>query len=69
MQPVTPAAPPRGFVVPRAYQFKKNEPLLIIQHPLASPLALAFNSVKGITATQRVEHNVSIEPGSSDRPA
>jgi V8-like Glu-specific endopeptidase len=64
----SPNSPARGWLKPKAYQFQKNEPLVIIQHPQARPLALAFNSVLGKAANYRINHNVNTEPGSSGSP-
>ncbi|MEZ5354675.1 MAG: effector-associated domain EAD1-containing protein [Bryobacteraceae bacterium] len=63
-----PNSPPRGWLDPQPYTFEPNEPLLILQHPDARPLELAFNSVQSETNKDRIEHNVSTQPGSSGSP-
>jgi V8-like Glu-specific endopeptidase len=62
-------APSRGWLTPVDHTFERTEPLLILQHPEAKPLKLAFGSVRDVDApAKRIVHDVSTEPGSSGSP-
>ncbi|WP_165065787.1 trypsin-like peptidase domain-containing protein [Paludisphaera rhizosphaerae] len=61
---------PRGFVTPVAHEFEDYEPILILQHPEAEPMKLAFGSVtqRKQWEPNRVTYTVNTEPGSSGSP-
>lgn len=64
-----PGAPQRGFLTPEAYEFKKGDPLFIIQHPKATPLKFAPGSVDDPhVAPNRVGYDVNTDNGSSGSP-
>jgi V8-like Glu-specific endopeptidase len=64
-----PGAPIHGFLTPRAYSFKKGDPLFIIQHPEASPLKFAPGTVVDVSlADKRVAYTVNTQQGSSGSP-
>ena len=60
----------RGYVIPTAYTFEQDEPLLILQHPLGEPLKLAFGSVsqRDKWASNRIAYRVNTDNGSSGSP-
>lgn len=60
----------REFVIPSSYQFEESEPLLILQHPQAEPMKLAFGSItsKGEWAPNCIAYSVNTEGGSSGSP-
>lgn len=61
---------PRGFVVPASYSFEEAEPLLILQHPKAEPMKLAFGSLtpKKQWTQNRIAYSVNTDGGSSGSP-
>ena len=58
----------RGFIKPEAHQFVKDEPLIVLQHPAAKPLKLAFGAVIKPADGDRVTYTVNTEGGSSGSP-
>ena len=76
-----PAAPPRGWLVPRAHDFVPGESLFVIQHPEAKPLKIALGPVverpRGVEADTadarerfpgRIAYDISTMPGSGGAP-
>jgi hypothetical protein len=69
-----PQAPKRGWIeLPTEpyYQFLPNTPLLIVQHPNAQPLKLAFDTEAIISINENdttVKYKTNTEPGSSGSP-
>lgn len=68
-----PKAPQRGWIeLPREfYEFLPETPLLIVQHPNAQPLKLAFDTdgIIGINENgTTVKYKTNTEPGSSGSP-
>lgn len=62
-------APARGWLAPVAHPFTLGEPLLILQHPEARPLALAPGAVTAIAPDQqRIAYSANTLPGSSGAP-
>jgi V8-like Glu-specific endopeptidase len=61
-------APPRGWLTAGAHTFTEGEPLFIIQHPEAKPLAVSAGSLLSHKSSQRIVHSVSTLPGSSGSP-
>jgi Trypsin-like peptidase domain/Effector-associated domain 1 len=61
---------PRGFVIPVPHQFEDSEPLLILQHPQAEPMKLAFGSLtpKNQWPPARIAYSVNTDGGSSGSP-
>src|SRR5262249_33446726 len=60
----------RGFVIPLPHPFEESEPLLILQHPQAEPMKLAFGSLtpKKEWPPNRVAYSVNTDGGSSGSP-
>lgn len=60
----------RGFVVPVAHTFEDSEPLLILQHPQAEPMKLAFGSLsaKSKWRAEHIDYLVNTDGGSSGSP-
>lgn len=50
------------------HRFEKDEPLLIVEHPLAEPLKLALGVVVAPTEGSRVTYTVNTDAGSSGSP-
>jgi V8-like Glu-specific endopeptidase len=68
-----PGSPARGWIkLPtEPYEFLPNTPLLILQHPKAEPLKLAFDTDAIIGVNQNsttVTYRTNTEPGSSGSP-
>lgn len=68
-----PGTPKRGWInLPQQiHQFNPNSPLLILQHPKAAPMKLAFdtNAILGENGNRtRVTYRTNTEPGSSGSP-
>jgi len=67
-----PGAPPRRWLRPATnHVFRENEPLTVIQHPMAGPLKIAFEqqAIVGVNANQtRVWYRISTAPGSAGAP-
>jgi hypothetical protein len=62
-------APPRGWLTPAMHTFTPREPLFIIQHPRAAPLAISAGGfVTQKSSPQRIVHSVSTLSGSSGSP-
>ena len=61
---------PRGFVIPIAHAFEESEPLLILQHPQAEPMKLAFGSLtpKSLWTPSHIAYFVNTGGGSSGSP-
>jgi V8-like Glu-specific endopeptidase len=58
----------RGVFEPISSTISPGDPLLILQHPQAEPLKLAFGAVKKKDPPNRVLYQVNTEPGSSGSP-
>jgi hypothetical protein len=59
----------RGVLTTSAYAFTPGEPVVILQHPMADPLKLAFGPVaEKPWAADRVAYRVNTEGGSSGSP-
>lgn len=58
----------RGFLQPRLHDFVGEEPIIVLQHPQAKPLKLAFGTVKQPCDGLRVTYSVNTEGGSSGSP-
>jgi endonuclease G len=52
-----------------AHDFTQNEPIVILQHPMAAPLKLAFGTVILPADGNGVTYSANTEPGSSGSPA
>lgn len=62
-------APARGWLKPEAHTFENGEPLIIIQHPEATPLKITIGSVlRSKTNQNRVYYSANTLPGSSGSP-
>jgi len=62
-------APARGWLTPGAHTFTQGEPIFIIQHPRAQPLAVSAGGfISQRLSPQRIVHSVSTLPGSSGSP-
>lgn len=62
-------APARGWLTSGAHTFTQGEPLFIIQHPNAKPLAVSAGSfISQRSSPRRIVHSVSTLPGSSGSP-
>jgi hypothetical protein len=62
-------APARGWLTPTMHTFTQGEPLFIIQHPRARPLAVSSGGfINRKSSPQRIVHSVSTLPGSSGSP-
>lgn len=62
-------APTRGWLTPAMHTFTPREPLFIIQHPTAKPLAVSAGVfVSQRLSPHRIVHSVSTLPGSSGSP-
>lgn len=59
---------PREVISPSAHSFSENEPLVILQHPVAEPLKLAFGVVVKPVDGDGVTYTVNTEGGSSGSP-
>jgi hypothetical protein len=59
---------PRRFLQLKDHLFARDEPLIILQHPSAKPLKLAFGVVVNPTDGLRVAYKVNTEHGSSGSP-
>ena len=59
---------PREFLTLTAQAFNPSDPILILQHPLAAPLKLAFGAVEKLDPPNRVFYRVNTEGGSSGSP-
>src|SRR5262249_15594102 len=58
----------RGYMEPVGHAFATNEPLFILQHPEANPLALIAGSILHPETGDRVTYNANTEGGSSGSP-
>jgi hypothetical protein len=58
----------REFLKPADHTFAKDEPLIVLQHPSAKPLKLAFGAVINPSEGERVTYTVNTEGGSSGSP-
>jgi hypothetical protein len=64
-----PGAPVRGWLKPVSYQFKKDDPIFIIQHPKATPLKFAPGAVDDPSPSpNRVGYTTNTDNGSSGSP-
>jgi len=64
-----PQAPVRGWLKPTHYEFKKNDQLFIIQHPLGTPLKFSTGAVTDpAPALNRVAYTDNTQKGSSGSP-
>ncbi len=65
-----PGDAPRGFITPTAHTFETSEPLLILQHPMAEPMKLAFGSLLANDQwpANRILYAVNTDGGSSGSP-
>jgi V8-like Glu-specific endopeptidase len=60
----------RDFVIPVSHRFEESEPLLILQHPQAEPMKLAFGSLtpRSRWAPGHIAYSVNTDGGSSGSP-
>jgi hypothetical protein len=58
----------RGVLKLVAHDFVANEPIIVLQHPEAKPLKLAFGTVKDPCDGVRVTYSANTEGGSSGSP-
>jgi V8-like Glu-specific endopeptidase len=58
----------RGYLKLKRHTFTQDEPILILQHPMAKPLKLAIGSVKNPVDGERVTYSANTEGGSSGSP-
>ncbi len=58
----------RCFLKPVGHNFVIDEPLIVLQHPQAKPLKLAFGTVMAPEDGERVTYTVNTEGGSSGSP-
>ena len=66
-QKVGPAKAQRGWLAPRARDFQRGEPIIILQHPSAQPLKLAIGAIVK-TEAAFVHYSANTLPGSSGAP-
>ncbi len=64
-----PGGATRDYIQPTAHDFARNEPIVIVQHPMATPLKLAFGTVVIGADGNGVTYSANTEPGSSGSPA
>src|SRR5262249_50888993 len=64
-----PGGTAREYIRPTAHDFTQNEPVVILQHPMAAPLKLAFGTVVVAADGNGVTYSANTEPGSSGSPA
>lgn len=58
----------RGVLKLEAHDFAANEPIIVLQHPEAKPLKLAFGTVNDPCDGARVTYSANTEGGSSGSP-
>ena len=59
----------RGYLIPQPHQFRVNEPLFILQHPLAAEIKVGLGFVTAYNPLhKRVTYNTNTEAGSSGSP-
>jgi V8-like Glu-specific endopeptidase len=63
-----PNAAKREIIKPTAHTFTTYEPLVVLQHPVATPLKIAFGTVVAPADGQGVTYTVNTEGGSSGSP-
>lgn len=64
-----PAGATRKYIRPVRHHFAKSEPLVVLQHPMAAPLKVAFGTVVLPTDGHGVTYSANTKPGSSGSPA
>jgi endonuclease G len=64
-----PGGAAREYIRPAAHDFTQNEPVVIVQHPMAAPLKFAFGTVIVAADGNGVTYSANTEPGSSGSPA